>query len=1199
MDTFNYLLSGVSSNVQFGKGGGILDFSNGIFLFTLADGLTAVPVSVGTPTNTTHATTKSYVDSAVSSVANTTSNILAMIQATNIGAGLDTTSGAYVPNISAYFTNNAVSLMDANNKLDASIYSVTNAIGLTTSLTYTPYASGNYIAAATSLYDADELLDAAIYANTTLISTNSTIISTIETSVGLTSTGTKGDYSSTNYILNADSIVTAIGKLDAAIVSGTMGGGSVIIIASGAVTGTSAESDGTLTLPLTLAASGVTPGTYTSVVVNESGLVISGGMITASQIDTALGFTPASTTQVTGLGTTLSTSLISSGFNPDGTKPAYSSTLIIESTDTLVTAIGKLDAATGTISSNITVDATGDVTGTATSINGTLTLPLTLAASGVTAGTYTKVTVSANGLVTSATDLLASDIENALGYTPADSSTISTLDTEVGNIIASSGLNLDGTNPGYSSTNYILDTDPLVSAIGKLDAQLRVEANEFLPLTGGTLTGNVTVTGTASLASVAVTGTATVMTVTSTDNSTNIATTAFVQNQGIQTGFMSSGFETNGSKGTYSSTNYILDADSLLIAIGKLDAQLEITTSEIGAATTSGTASLGTLTIDATGAVTGTGTSANGTLILPLVLAASGVTPGTFTKVIVTSSGVVTSGLSLVASDISTALGYMPGNPASSAITGGTINGVTIGATTPGTIFGTVITSKGSLIAGASYANGMSFVGAATTMPPIISAFGTDTNIGLDYVTKGTGLHSFATANGTVLSLSDGGITTIVNNIQIVGTHTGSPVIIQATGTDGNIGMNYNTKGTGVHTFTGGVAIAGGNINNTVIGATTPAAATLTTVVANTSVSVGNGSANYLFLNGAASGSEPSISATGSDANVGLNLSFRGTGGLMISNSSGEILSANYSAFVVNAAASFSQGMSVVGSTNFYYDDAGTNVMIGSVIGGSAGNSAWTLDTSFAGEIRLEATSSSTADVNVRLVPQGTGTVIFGVTGNGIIQADDGYDLDVAGGDSTTGAGGNLVLRPGNGTTQNGVINIEDGSSNLIALLSGTVSPTSYLTLENGITSVNIGVAGSTSNINLDIAALGTGTINLGSDTVVTGNLTTNGFLASQMTATYAATMTLDLFNESNYSITLTGDVTFANPTTLAPGSTGKIVLIQGSTGGYTSTFDTAWLFAGGIAPTLTATAGAIDILSYYAISSTQISCTYQLNFTA
>lgn len=79
---------------------------------------------------------------------------------------------------------------------------------------------------------------------------------------------------------------------------------------------------------------------------------------------------------------------------------------------------GNSDTATTLQTSrNITItgDASWDVT-----FNGSqnVTSALTLTTTGVTAGTYTKVTVDAKGRVTTATSLSSSDVTTALGYTP-------------------------------------------------------------------------------------------------------------------------------------------------------------------------------------------------------------------------------------------------------------------------------------------------------------------------------------------------------------------------------------------------------------------------------------------------------------------------------------------------------------------------------------------------------------------------------------------------------------------------------------------------------------------------------------------------------------------------------------------------------------------------------------------------------------
>ena len=73
----------------------------------------------------------------------------------------------------------------------------------------------------------------------------------------------------------------------------------------------------------------------------------------------------------------------------------------------------------------------GDVTGTGTTGS---TTTLTLANSGVTAGTYTKVTVDAKGRVTVGASLASSDVTTALGFTPYNSTNPSGYITSSGSI---------------------------------------------------------------------------------------------------------------------------------------------------------------------------------------------------------------------------------------------------------------------------------------------------------------------------------------------------------------------------------------------------------------------------------------------------------------------------------------------------------------------------------------------------------------------------------------------------------------------------------------------------------------------------------------------------------------------------------------------------------------------------------------------
>lgn len=90
-------------------------------------------------------------------------------------------------------------------------------------------------------------------------------------------------------------------------------------------------------------------------------------------------------------------------------------------------------------------------------------------------------------------------------------------------------------------------------------------------------------------------------------------------------------------------------------------------------------------------------------------------------------------------------------------------------------------------------------------------------------------------------------------------------------------------------------------------------------------------------------------------------------------------------------------------------------------------------------------------------------------------------------------------------------------------------------------------------------------------------------------TLTDGATVTPDFAASNNYTLTLGGNRTIANPTNLTAGQSGSIFLVQDGTGSRTASWGSYWDFAGGTAPTLTTTASAVDRIDYVVRSSTSI----------
>jgi hypothetical protein len=88
---------------------------------------------------------------------------------------------------------------------------------------------------------------------------------------------------------------------------------------------------------------------------------------------------------------------------------------------------------------------------------------------------------------------------------------------------------------------------------------------------------------------------------------------------------------------------------------------------------------------------------------------------------------------------------------------------------------------------------------------------------------------------------------------------------------------------------------------------------------------------------------------------------------------------------------------------------------------------------------------------------------------------------------------------------------------------------------------------------------------------------------------TDGSTVTPDFSAANNFSLTIGGNRTLANPSNLTAGQSGVIVITQDGTGSRTLAYGSYWKFANGTAPTLTTTASAVDVLAYYVESSTRI----------
>jgi hypothetical protein len=91
----------------------------------------------------------------------------------------------------------------------------------------------------------------------------------------------------------------------------------------------------------------------------------------------------------------------------------------------------------------------------------------------------------------------------------------------------------------------------------------------------------------------------------------------------------------------------------------------------------------------------------------------------------------------------------------------------------------------------------------------------------------------------------------------------------------------------------------------------------------------------------------------------------------------------------------------------------------------------------------------------------------------------------------------------------------------------------------------------------------------------------------TETTTTYGTTTTFDFSTFKNTVVTLTGNITTMTLSNVTVGKAGSITFIQDGTGSRTTVWSSVFKFAGGTTPTLTTTAGAVDILSYSCRTST------------
>ncbi|MCM2352216.1 MAG: hypothetical protein NDI63_01275, partial [Pseudobdellovibrio sp.] len=536
--------------------------------------------------------------------------------------------------------------------------------------------------------------------------------------------------------------------------------------ASGTAEGVAMTGDATMSnagdLQLISVGAGVTSGTqYTKVTVDGKGRVTSGAQLNSSDVVAALGFTPADDAvsgtylrKANNLSDLASSATARTNLGL-GTFATASSLDLGSASATGIIADARLqdfaNVTSGTQYTKVTVDGKGRVTSgaqlssadvtvalgytptnlvsaaTPLSITGGASNPvISLDTTGVTAGTYPKVTVDIWGRITSGTGLNFTDVTSGLGYTPVASISVTAPIVLTG---GASNPTISLANSGVTSGAYGSNTlipNFVVDAFGRITSATMTAYADATNVTKGIVqigsnitlsSGIISVTSGNVIAAVGtlggdVSGTLDATVVQTVGGKTSAQVSQSVSDTIAATPNNSSGtIVRRDANGDFAARNITTVQDmtvqrNLRIQDGSVGGHIGLTTpvgvadydivlpnngapvigqilsvapgstsatiltrwvSTLSDALTAGHIYVGNASGTATDvALTGDATISD-TGNLQLISVGSGVTSGTqYTKVTVDGKGRVTSGAQLASSDVITALGYTPADNAAS-----------------------------------------------------------------------------------------------------------------------------------------------------------------------------------------------------------------------------------------------------------------------------------------------------------------------------------------------------------------------------------------------------------------------------------------------------------------------------------------------------------------------------------------------------
>ena len=262
--------------------------------------------------------------------------------------------------------------------------------------------------------------------------------------------------------------------------------------------------------------------------------------------------------------------------------------------------------------------------------------------------------------------------------------------------------------------------------------------------------------------------------------------------------------------------------------------------------------------------------------------------------------------------------------------------------------------------------------------------------------------------------------------------------------------------------------------------------------------------------------------------------------------------------------------------------DAATGDFSGNVdVDGTLEADAITLDGTALGSIFSPIAGGSgiltTGALDTGSITSGFGAIDNGasnITNGGLVHLDVDSDADDITGDSATGR---LAIGAGQD------LNLYHGGTH-----SYIVNDTGNLVINTGASDADIAFSGNDGGsaitaLTLDMSAAGQAAFNAGATfgASVTAETDTDTSNSGSVTLDYAA--------HQNFVLTMTGNVTLANPSTEVVGQSGFISFIQDGTGSRVLSVGSQYFCAGGEVIVLSTAANSIDIVPYVVIAAGKI----------